>query len=52
MRRRQTNPFKMMATNCKRKATKNRNDLAYMMIWHEEPPKKHHLVTKKRTALW
>lgn len=25
----------------KRKATKSRNDLAYMLIWGEEPPKKH-----------
>lgn len=36
----------------KRKATKSRNDLAYMLLWGEEPPKKHHLVSKPRTPLW
>lgn len=47
MRGRQTNPFKAMARQCKRKATKSRNDLAYMMIWHEEPPKKHTMRPRK-----
>lgn len=37
----------------KRKATKSRSDLAYMMIWGEEPPKKHHIVSRpKRAGLW
>lgn len=37
----------------KRKATKSRNDLAYMMMWGEEPPKKHHVVSRpNRTPLW
>lgn len=37
----------------KRKATKSRNDLAYMLIWGEKPPKKHHLVSRpSRTPLW
>ncbi len=39
--------------NLKRKATKSRNDLAYMMIWGEEPPKKHTMRPRKpRTPLW
>lgn len=32
----------------KQKATKSRNDLAYMMMWGEEPPKKHHAVSKPK----
>lgn len=39
--------------NLKRKATKSRNDLAYMMIWGEEPPKKHTMRPRKpRSPLW
>ena len=39
--------------NLKRKATKSRNDLAYMMIWGEEPPKKHSMKPRKsRSSLW
>lgn len=39
--------------NLKRKATKSRNDLAYMMIWGEEPPKKHSIKPRKpRASLW
>ena len=41
-----------MCGNLKRKATQSRNDLAYMIMWGEKPPKKHHMVTKKRTPLW
>ena len=39
--------------NLKKKATKSRNDLAYMMVWGEEPPKKHSMKPRKsRTSLW
>jgi hypothetical protein len=34
--------------NLKRKATQSRNDLAYMLMWGEEPPKKHHMVSRPR----
>lgn len=42
-----------MKSEMNRKATKSRNDLAYMMIWGEEPPKKHSMKPRKpRTSLW
>lgn len=37
-----------MKSNLKRKATKSRNDLAYMLLWGEEPPKKHNMISKKK----
>ena len=37
--------------NLKGKATKSRNDLAYMMMWGEEPPKKHSMKPRKPRTL-
>lgn len=51
MRRRSIKGY--IGGNLKRKATKSRNDLAYMMIWREESPKKHSMKPKKpKVALW
>lgn len=37
----------------KKKATQSRNELAYMMMWGEEPPKKRTMRPRKsRTSLW
>ncbi len=34
----------------KKKATQSRNELAYMMMWGEEPPKKRHVVSRPKKA--
>lgn len=52
MGRRQTNPFKKMASDYKRKATKNGNEFMYMAMWGEEPPKKRRLTKPKAKPLW